>query len=64
MTSPILLVGTDEEVEDVFRQRLLYGKSPSQIARKLKISRERARDLRIAATYWGSGFRDGCKYND
>lgn len=51
--------GSDEEVEEVFRLRYLYGLTPSKIARKLRISKERTRELMIAATYWGKGYRDG-----
>lgn len=53
------LVGTEEQVEEVFRLRFLYRKPPSFIQRKLKLTKEQYRDLLIAATYWGLGFKDG-----
>lgn len=57
--SNLVKVAGDEFVEEVFRLRLLYGYSIPRIARKLNISEHKARELAIAASYWGLGFKDG-----
>ena len=59
--SKFIYVGTEEQVEETFRLRFLYNEPPSKIARKLKVPPDKMRELIIAATYWGLGFRDGYK---
>jgi hypothetical protein len=57
--SRLTKVGTDEEVSEVMRLRLIRGHTPSQIAKRLKIAPDRVQELLIAATYYGLGLADG-----
>ncbi len=59
MAVRIIKAGTDEEVEEVMRLRLIYGHAPSRIARRLKLPAQRVRELIIAGTYYGLGLVDG-----
>jgi hypothetical protein len=61
VASRLIKVGTDAELEEVMRLRLVYGRTPSQIAKRLKIPASRTRELIIAATYYGLGLSDGQK---
>lgn len=61
MKSRTIKVGTDAELEEVMRMRFIYGRTPSQIGKRLKLSADRVRELIIAATYYGLGLSEGRK---
>lgn len=57
----VIKVGTDAELEEVMRMRFIYGRTPSQIGKRLKLSASQVRELIIAGTYYGLGLSDGQK---